>query len=95
MTGENPWPAFCATLRLDDLEREDLPPTRKRRQRRKPTLARMIKQARKLGVDVMVGTDGSMTLRTSVPHGDHVTESGGNGSSSENPWDEVLPNAAN
>lgn len=78
----------------DVFERWDLPPTRERRKRRrKPTLASLSKKARELGVDVVVAPDGSMTLRTSVPHRDHVTESGGN-SALDNPWDEVLPHAA-
>jgi hypothetical protein len=69
-------------------EWRDLPPTRKRHKRRKPTLALMIKQARELDVAVVVASDGSLILKCSAP-----ISTVGNGAS-ENPWDEVLPHAA-
>jgi hypothetical protein len=88
MTEENFWQAFCATLRLDELEQWDLPPTRKRRKRRrKPTLASISKKARELGVDVVVAPDGSLILKCSAPT---ATESAAGNGAADNPWDEVL-----
>jgi hypothetical protein len=50
-------------------------------QRRRPSLAKAIKTARKAGVDLTMMPDGALTLKCSQP---------GNGADSSNPWDEVL-----
>jgi hypothetical protein len=63
-----------------------LKPARTSRQRR-PSFARMLKHARKLGIDMTVAPDGSMTLKCSgvaaSPEADDP-----------NPWDEVRTHAA-
>jgi hypothetical protein len=66
-------------------------PPRKPRQRRKPTLAGIIRKARELCVDVVVAPDGSLILKCSAPT---TTESAAGNGASDNPWDEVLPHAA-
>jgi hypothetical protein len=99
MTEENAWKSYVDFMingppdRPEDVfERWDLPPTRKRRKRRrKPTLASLSKKARELGVDVAVALDGSMILKCSAPA---ATEPAAGNGASENPWDEVLPHAA-
>jgi len=47
----------------------DRPPTRKRRQTRKPSMCAAIKRAKALGVNVTVATDGSLTFKTSSENG--------------------------
>jgi hypothetical protein len=87
VTEENTWKDFAINWRDRPVfEPWDLPPTRKRRKRRKPTLAGICKQARELGVDVVVAADGSMTLKCSASTS--AESPAGNGAAN-NPWDEV------
>ena len=70
-------------------ERWELPPTRKRRARRKPTLRAMVERAKALGADVTVAPDGSMTLHCGTPPAPEralAPELNGKG----NCWDDML-----
>jgi hypothetical protein len=64
----------------------DLPgykPAPKKRQRRKPSLAKAIRTARKQGVDLVVAPDGTLTLRCNQPDNGAMI-------ATTNEWDEVL-----
>jgi hypothetical protein len=49
----------------EEFDREDWPPTRPRRKRRSPSLARLLAHAKKIGADVILNADGSRTIVTS------------------------------
>jgi hypothetical protein len=52
-----------ANFVIENFDRDDWPPTRRRRKRRRLSLARAMREGRKAGVDVTVDADGTITLR--------------------------------